>query len=83
MQRQASHTNITAERRAWGHLVDDARLAASLDSHGLLENGPGLLDIGGDGSGGGTVLLGDLLAEIDAVVSLVPEGGGVRAEGRR
>ena len=74
--------NIT-ERSAWGHLVDDTSLAAGLDSDGLLENRLGLLDVGGN-HGSGAVLLGNLLAEIDAVVGLVPEGGGagLRAEKR-
>ena len=52
------------------HLVDDAGLATALDGISLLENRLGLLDLcGGSGSG---FLLGNLLAEVDAVVSKVP-----------
>jgi hypothetical protein len=54
------------------HLVDDASVATGLDGSGLLQNGLGLLDISGGGSGN-AVLLGNLLAKINAVVSLVPD----------
>jgi hypothetical protein len=53
------------------HLVDDAGLATALDGVSLLENRLGLLDLcGGRGS---ALLLGNSLAEINAVVSLVPK----------
>ena len=53
------------------HLVDDAGLATGLDGSSLLENSPGLLDFGG--GSGSAILLCNSLAEIDTVVSLVPE----------
>ena len=53
------------------HLVDDAGIATALDGISLLENRLGLLGLcGGRGS---ALLLGNSLAEINAVVSLVPK----------
>jgi hypothetical protein len=55
------------------HLVDDAGLATGLDGGSLLENRRGLLDLGG--GSGSALLLGNSLAEINTVVSLVPTRG--------
>ena len=57
------------------YLVDDTRLATGLDGNGLLEDGVGLLDLSGGGGGSSAFLLGNLLAEVDAVVSKVPALG--------
>ncbi len=66
-----SHTAL----RGGYYLVDDTRLATGLDGNGLLEDGAGLLGLGGGRGGGSAFLLGNLLAEVDAVVSKVPALG--------